>query len=253
MRFLFPFFLLQFHGGCDLVLLDNPDFHEGLGMLVHVRTKIETWWSYVESAAVRIGDQVLEINGGDKDQWLFTNGIAMEEAVENKWYNVKFAGLVLRYKKTGPNREAHIYLSNGQKLMMKTYNDFVKVELGEDLSLYKGSHGMLGRFPDGKRVARDGETFIEDVNAFGQEWQVKPEEPKLFHSYEGDWVVPADQKCAMPTETLEKKELRARRLADGMTMAQAEQACAHLIDPMDHKACVFDVVATQDVNMASVW
>ena len=136
---------------------------------------------------------------------------------------------------------------------MKTYNDFVKVELGQDRSMYKGSRGMLGRFPDGKRVGRDGETFIEDVNAFGQEWQVRPDEPKLFHTYEGDWIIPAGQKCAMPTETLEKKELRARRLADGMSMAQAEQACVHLTDPMDHKACVFDVIATQDVNMAAVW
>lgn len=245
--------MFDFHGGCDLVLVDNPDFQDGLGMLIHVRTKIETWWSYVESAAVRIGDQILEIQGGDKAEWLFTNGIANEDVVDGKWYNVKFAGHVMRFKKSGRNREAHLYLMNGEKLMMKTYNDFVKVELGKDRSMYKGSHGILGRYPDGKRVGRDGETLIEDINTYGQEWQVTPDEPKLFHTYEGDFIVPAGQKCAMPTETLEKKELRARRLADGLSMDQAEQACIHITDPMDHKACVFDVIATQDTDMAAVW
>ena len=246
--------MYDFHGGCDLVLLDNPEFHAGLGMLIHIRTKIETWWSYVESAVVRIGDETLEINGGGKGQWLYTNGVANEPLEDKKWHHTEFAGLTLRYKQTGPNSEAHIYLGNGEKLLMKTYNDFVKVEIAaEGSEYYKGSHGLLGRFPDGKRVARDGVTFIEDVNAFGKEWQVLPEEPQLFHTYEDEWVVPAGHSCAMPVDTLEKKQLRQRRLENGMPMQEAEKACAHLESADDRKACVFDVVATQDVNMASVW
>ena len=244
--------MYDFHGGCDLVLLDNPDFHGGLGMLVHIRTKIETWWSYVESAVVRIGDETLEIKEGG----LFTNGVAIDmESLENeKFYLTEMSGLQMRYMQSGSNLEAHIYLGNGEKLLMKTFKGFVKVEMAaEGSEYYKGSHGLLGRFPDGKRVGRDGETFIEDVNAFGQEWQVLPEEPKLFHTYEGEWVVPAGQKCAMPTETLEKKQLRQRRLANGMALQEAEKACSHLESADDRKACVFDVVSTQDVNMASVW
>ena len=34
----------DFHGGCDLVLLSNPGFSNGLGMDIHVRTVIKTWW-----------------------------------------------------------------------------------------------------------------------------------------------------------------------------------------------------------------
>ena len=29
----------DFHGGCDLVLLQNPSFSNGLGLNVHVRTR----------------------------------------------------------------------------------------------------------------------------------------------------------------------------------------------------------------------
>ena len=248
--------MYDFHGGCDLVLLDNPDFMGGLGMLIHIRTKIETWWSYVESSVVRIGDETLEINGGSKDQWLYINGVANEPLEDSKWYVAHVGGLKLRYKQASGNGEAHLYFGDGkyEKLTMKTYNEFVKVEVAaKNSEYYLGSHGLLGRFPDGLRVGRDGESFIEDVNAFGQEWQVSSEEPKLFHSYEGEWVVPAGQKCAMPENTLAKQKLRQRRLAKGMPMEEAEKACSHLESAADRKACVFDVVSTQDVNMASVW
>jgi len=246
--------MYDFHGGCDLVLVDSPDFLEGLGMTVHIRTKIETWWSYVESAAIRIGGQTLVVSGGDKDLWLLTNGAFNEALEDKKWYVTKFAGLNLRYKQFGRNREVHIHLSNKQKIMIKSYNDFVKVEfLSEGSHYLEGSHGLLGSFPDGNRFARDGETLIEDVIEFGQEWQVQPMEPKLFGTYSDAWVVPAGQKCAMPVDTIEKTQLRQRRLANGMDLKVAEDACAHLQSADDRKACVFDVVATQDVDMAAVW
>jgi hypothetical protein len=53
----------SYHGKCDLVLLKNDHFSDGLGILVHVRTKIEKTWSYVKNAAVKIGNDILEIEG----------------------------------------------------------------------------------------------------------------------------------------------------------------------------------------------
>lgn len=244
--------MYDFHGGCDLVLLENPEFHEGLGMTVHIRTKIDTWWSYVEAAVVRIGDELIEIN----EAGLFLNGVAIDDLELNQFKMTKFAGLMARYKRTATNSEAHVYLGEGslEEISLKTFKGFVKVELfGPGSAHYTGSSGLLGRFPDGKRVGRDGETVIEDVNAFGKEWQVKPEEAKLFHTYEDAWVVPAGQMCAMPTQTEAATKLRGRRLANGMDTAEAEKACSHLDSADDRKACVYDVVSTQDVSMASVW
>lgn len=249
----------DFHGGCDLVLINNPDFMKGLGMRVHIRTKIETWWSYVESAVVQIGDDTVEIHGGDiNSKWLLINGKPADSLKAAEWYLSKISGLHLRYKNDGKNGEAHIYFGNSQseKLVLQTFADFVKVDLNmghkEGVDYYNGSLGLLGRFPDGKRVGRDGQTFIENVNDFGMEWQVKPNEPKLFSSYDADWVVPAGQKCAMPTNTAEKRMLRQRRLASGISTEAAEKACSHLAAE-DRKDCVFDVIATQNVNMAGAW
>lgn len=246
--------MYDFHGGCDLVLLDNPDFQDGLGMKIHIRTKVETWWSYVQSAVVQIGEETVEINGDNAENWLYTNGLpALHD--EQEWKFGTIAGLVLRSKAMGGGgHEAHIQLGNGEKITLKTYNRFVKVELynaGKDL--YNGSQGLLGRFPDGERVGRDGETPINDVNDFGQEWQVQSAEPKLFHTYDDAWVVPAGQTCTMPDSSAAKQKLRQRRLADGIPTEEAEKACAHLSSEDDRTACVFDIIATQDVNMAAVW
>ena len=243
--------MYDFHGGCDLVLLENPDFAEGLGMTVHIRTKIETWWSYVEAAVLKIGEETVEIQ---QDQ-LHINGEAVDmTTVTDEPTVTKMAGLTLRYMRVGGNIEAHVYLANGEKILLKTYKGFVKVQLAKEGSeQYRGSHGLLGRFPDGKRVARDGETFLEDVNEFGQEWQVQVGEPKLFHTYDDAWVVPAGQKCAMPDASAAKQQLRQRRLANGLETEAAEKACAHLESADDRKACVYDVISTQDMDMAGAW
>ena len=241
--------MYDFHGGCDLVLLDNPEFMNGLGMTVHIRTKIETWWSYVESAVLKIGEETMEIQ---QDQF-HLNGQPVK--LEENWVVGHFSGLVTRYGKVeGGNTEAHIQIGDGEKILMKTYKGFVKVSIAKEGSeKYKGSHGLLGRFPDGKRVARDGVTFIEDVNAFGQEWQVTVDEPKLFHSYDDAWVVPAGQKCAMPDSSPAKQQLRQRRLANGMETETAEAACAHLEDEFSRKGCVYDILATQDMDMVGAY
>jgi len=251
--------MYDFHGGCDMVLMDNPDFKDGLGMKIHIRTMIETWWSYVESSALRIGDDTLVVTGGSaNEEWLYINGVPNKPMQDEEWHMVTFAGLDLRFKQSkiraGRTREAHIYLGNGEKLFLKTFHNFVKIEMAAHGSeFYNGSLGLLGRFPDGKRVGRDGETLIEDVNEFGLAWQVKEDEPKLFHTYKGNGIVQASQQCAMPVDTLEKAQLRQRRLKSGLSMEEAENACSHLEAADERKACVFDVVATQDTSMGAVW
>ena len=106
-------------------------------------------------------------------------------------------------------------------------------------------------------VGRDGKTPIEDVNEFGQEWQVLEEDGQLFHTYEG--AVQAPQQCILP-DALDDgisegmAQLRGRRLGeDSVTTDQAEEACAHLEDPAEQKACIYDVLATQDLGMAGAW
>jgi hypothetical protein len=55
----------DFHGACDIVMLSHPEFDNNKGMDVHIRSKIRFCWSYVESAILKIGNDTLEIMGGD--------------------------------------------------------------------------------------------------------------------------------------------------------------------------------------------
>ena len=65
----------DYHGVCDLVLFSVPSFAGGLGLDVHIRTSGRDQFSFIETAAVRIGEDVLEM--GSYGEW-FLNGV--EEA-----------------------------------------------------------------------------------------------------------------------------------------------------------------------------
>jgi hypothetical protein len=51
----------DFHGECDLVLVHSPVFESGLGLDVHIRTKLRRDMSYISSAALKIGSDLLEV------------------------------------------------------------------------------------------------------------------------------------------------------------------------------------------------
>lgn len=241
----------DFHGGCDLVLLKNQAFHKGAGMDVHIRTKINSWWSYVDAAALRIGSETIEINGGDKERWLWINRKSNSRLLQEKWYRAEISGYSVRYQQIGPSREVQVYLGGDEVIILKSYKDFVRVDLSlKEAKNYQGALGLLGRFPDGSRVGRDRLTLMDDVNAFGQEWQVGMEEPQIFHSYDG--VVQAPQRCEIPSAP--SIQHRRRRLGESSVSKEtAEAACAHLVDPSDTKACVFDVLTTEDLHMADAF
>ena len=56
------------------MLVDNPEFMEGLGMRSNIRIKIRGSWSYIHSAALRIGNATLELMGGEEKNNYWLNG-----------------------------------------------------------------------------------------------------------------------------------------------------------------------------------
>ena len=105
----------DFHGECDLVLLHNPDFMNGLGMDIHIRTKIESFWSSVESAVIKIGDHTMEIRADPKkDAWIWFDGQVPEDVQTGSWQRHNVGDFLVRYKDTpgskGNTREANLYL-----------------------------------------------------------------------------------------------------------------------------------------------
>ena len=103
----------------------------------------------------------------------------------------------------------------------------------------------MGSF-DGKQMARDGVREMDggDINAFGQEWQVGENEPKLFRSARFPQA-PGSQ-CILPSGDVKT----TRRLGEGVSRRDAEQACAGVVH---FDKCIYDVMQVGDVEVAEIY
>jgi len=235
----------DFHGVCDLMLLKNPEFENGLGMNIHVRTTRMGIWSYISSAAIRIGDDVLEIVGGRGDTKFWINGVPGENseisnASDGTELTSTLSGYPLIFKKLSrKKREFVVKLGKGDKIVFTTWNAFVGVHIrNANADHFQKSVGLMGSFPEGLKLARDNTSVVDDSNIFGQEWQVLASEPKLFRNIEGPQHPIG---CEIPAHS----EMRRRLEESTVTIHEAKKACANVnADVMD--LCVFDIMATGD-------
>ena len=239
----------EYHGQCDLMLAKDPDFADGLGIEIEIRTKLVRFWSYIKSAAIRIGDDILEVQGSDDP----------EVGVAKYWMNLEYQGpvktlggfpvnLSMRSEK---KRKFVIDLHSkfpGERIEISSYREFVKVDfINSSEASFGNAVGMLGDFKTGKTLGRDG----NEVNNFyklGAEWQVQPNENMLFKKAEDPQFPKA---CVVPEDP---QGDRHRRLDEqSITGDQAEAACSRLRNPLDRKDCVYDILATQDLDMVGAF
>jgi len=243
----------EFHGQCDLVLAKDPKF-AGLGLDVQIRTKLVRYWSYIKSAAVRIGEDIIEVEGS----------LDIEDQLSNYWVNFELqgkqrtiGGFPLTYfddhARPNPKRRFEIDLSSkypGQKIVISVFKEFVKVDfVNASKEAFGKAVGILGDFQSGLTYARDQTTVIHDFNDLGEEWQVRPDDDMMmFHAVEEPQF---PKKCLLPEDP---RGQRRRRLSSSTISAEeAEAACATLKDPMDIKDCVYDILATQDLDMVGAF
>jgi hypothetical protein len=236
----------EYHGACDLVLLQNPGYNNGMGMDIHIRNVPLKRWSYIDTAVLNIGGETLEVKGGAKTNEFWVNGVQGNSALESGQLPETIAGFPIKFDwLTGGRRRFVVDLNDGQQVIFKTFKMFVRVNIrAKTADDFNSSVGLMGTYPEGKKVARDHSTLMEDYNLFGQEWQVLPSEPMLFHSADG---VQAPQQCKMPIMSTQRK------LAESsITLEDAEIACAHVSED-DRDECIFDVLATEDKDMAGAY
>jgi len=255
----------DFHGVCDLVLLHNPNFRDGIGMDIHVRSKLWKQWSYVSTAVIRIGVETFEVSGLHDGDTYWLNGINGENTHNNKGNEkeeLSIAGYPIEYRKVHAYvKEYVIKLRTEESIVIKTWKDFVRVDFvgaarEED---FKGSYGLMGAFPTGNKIGRDLITEVENVNEFGQEWQVGHKaagrisdhdtiypDPQLFHNIEGPQF---PSRCILPTKTA----LRRRLAKSEVSREQAEIACSRIVDQNELDLCVFDVIVTDDQDSANAY
>lgn len=239
----------EFHGQCDLVMMKDENFADGMSIDVHVRTKIIRFWSYIETVAIRIGNDVLEVTGSAD----------VDDANPHYWINYEyqgeldtFAGFPVTQELPSVYKRSYkIDLSSKYKheyITIQIYKEFVRVQFSGGASSFGNSVGLLGNFYSGKTLARDGSTVMNDFVEFGQEWQVLPTEPKLFHLASHPQF---PEKCLNPEDP---RGERRRRLGESkISIEQAEAACATLKDKLTTKDCVYDILATQDLDMVGAF
>jgi len=240
----------EFHGQCDMILAKDPKFANGVGLDVQIRTKLVRFWSYIRSAAIRIGDDILEIQGsiGDMDRHT------------HYWVNFQYqadttnvGGFPLTITSNGAHkRYFEINLDSkfpGQKIVLSAFKEFVAVDFkGGTVESFGNMVGMLGDYQSGKTFARDGVAEINDFNELGNEWQLLPSDDMLFH----DKAEPQyPKRCILPEDP---QGQRHRRLDESsISVEKAETICATLKDPLIIKDCVYDILATQDLDMVGAF
>jgi hypothetical protein len=232
----------DFHGVCDLVLLQNAKLDNGESLDIHIRTHKSRMWSLIHTAAVRVGVDVLEVMGG-KDENRFWVNKQRGQDVDN----IVLSGRPVTFTQlSDKSRQFDIQIGSGASIRIKTWNGMVSVIMNVNNGRYfTDSRGLVGAYPSGAKLARDNTTEIADANIFGQEWQVLPTDPDLFHDIDGPQY-PA--KCDIPASS----QMR-RRLGESVISKQdAELACAR-VNPDDFDICVFDVMATNDKDSAGAF
>lgn len=231
----------MFHGECDLVLVKSENFANGLGLDLHLRTTIKDFYSFVETAALRIGVAVLVFSGGK----FYIDG---KEGSDDD-LPTSLSGFTIHPPYAyGTAKIYRVDLNWGDKILFRSYKHFLTVDVSGTYEDFGNSVGLLGNYATGEMLARDGETIISDPDVFGKEWQVQGDEPMLF-------LEPRDPQrpfagCKMPTVAQPERNLRDAKSAE--LIKAAEDACAgkHLADI---EFCIYDVVATKDVGMAGAW
>ncbi|CAJ1928783.1 unnamed protein product [Cylindrotheca closterium] len=241
----------EFHGQCDIVMTKVKNFaSKDMDLDIHLRTSMVQYWSYIKAASIRIGNDILEVQGSS----------AAKEDGEDKrhhWINFEYRGDITDLGgfpvTINPRNDKYIIDLDsaypGQKIEIKNFNEFVGVKIiGATEESFGNAVGITGDFKTGNTYARDGITLLNDFNELGMEWQVLPSDGKLFHEMARPQF---PELCYLPEDP---RGERARRLDESnITEEQAEAACAGLDDEFDRKGCVYDILATQDLNMVGAY
>lgn len=218
----------DFMGGCDLILLQAPNFATDLAMDIIIRTKVRYEYSYIQDAIIKIGNETFEVGGHGN---YILDGVSAAELPNTiTGYNITHNLANKKY------HTFEIHLDSNESIMVKTFKDWVSISVDNaDPKRFKGSRGMVGDFDTRLMLARDGKTALEnDPGAFAAEWQVRDDEPMLFHTAQYPQFPDA---CVIPdTKVLEG---RRRRLGESISRDAAEEACGSWEENMK-ESCIFD-------------
>jgi hypothetical protein len=234
----------------DLVLAHSDHVNGDKVLDVHIRTVIREWWSQIESAAMRVGDVIFEI---DSDKF-FVNGKQYSDAdlpIETAEFTITepYEGAAITKAIHGEEENVlktyAVELTDKSVVTFKVLGDLMNVAINGHEFDFGESTGLMGDFYFGKPYNRLGERMY-DLEEFAFEWQVDPSvDPILFVESKGPQL--PTEKCRMPD--VAKTERKLRNQSDRKLNEQANRACS---GKDEYDACMSDIMATGNVNVALV-
>jgi len=105
-------------------LADFPNFANGLGLMVEIRTKVRYDYSYIEAAAIKIGDDILEV---------FSYGQYLISGVSNADMPAMIGGFPVERSEPKKNQVRFtIDLGDSRNIGIKVYKDLVVIAQDSD-------------------------------------------------------------------------------------------------------------------------
>jgi hypothetical protein len=214
----------DFSGLCDLVFLHSANFANGRGLDIHIRTSEREGTSYIATAVIKMGQEKLEVHEDGSYYWNDELNVELPATFgDTKMNHTVIDGWLPIWEMTTPR---------GGRIFVQVFDVMVDVKLYDFLNeTVTDSVGLLGNFTTGFLTDRKG-NWMFDTDQYGHEWQVRDNEPMLFHeAREPQYPL----SCAMPDV-----EAVSRRLEfSDISLEEAQKLCAPA--GTYYEACVMDL------------
>jgi hypothetical protein len=226
-------------------MVHSENFHKGAGFDLHARTTIADYFSYIETAALRVGDYTVQfyndhiVLNGDVhtvEELPLTFGANFKYTISNAPVEGK-TGRMYQYYNVDLHKES--------TLLFKFYKNFLTINISGHPHDFSDAVGLLGDYTTGDMITRDGNTMT-DFDQFGFEWQVNPLTDGQLFLDDRSPQLPYEQ-CRMPTAARPAR----RHLRQNMDLfREASNACG---SAGDIDLCIDDVMTTGDLGLANLW
>ena len=228
-------------------MVRSEKFHNGAGFDLHARTTIQDYFSFMETAALRVGDDTLEMYSDH----FYINGVKLTPADLPFTFGGEFKYTISDAPaRDGQNAKYYQYykvdLHENSSVLFKFYKEYLTISISAHPDDFEDSVGLLGEFHSGEMIDRDGKVMT-DFTAYGFEWQVNPEDGMLFREARSPQL-PFEQ-CRLPTQA---RPARRNLRQNKAFYSAAVKACAH-VSGGDRELCVDDVLQTGDVGLGNLW
>jgi hypothetical protein len=216
---------------------------------------MEKHWSYVKNAAIKIGNDVVEIEGRGKVWDKSAESVYFINGMMNTTLPFSISGMfpLTHFQEKICNKEGYncieaavynIDLKNGDSIQVTQKWGVLHVSVSaKGNTTFGNSVGIMGHFSKPGLLGRDGISKITDPNLFGLEWQVLSTELMLFQEQRAP-IHP--EQCILP-------EVSRRHLRESPAFFQiAEEACAE-VEKSSKEFCIFDVTAVGMAEAAAIY